>query len=115
MNKPTVISGIPQYQYVLHLSSTMLVFAQQKKWDELITLSSSYLDSLQQLMQESAITCTEETKEISTCLAILLKNEDEIKILLKSRMDVLSCEIGTIRQQQAKVKNYTNQLFSPYR
>ncbi|NDJ55692.1 flagellar protein FliT [Enterobacteriaceae bacterium 4M9] len=104
-----------KYQHALQLSFEMLETAKQGKWDDFIELNTHYIFALQNVLEEHGSSNHEDEEGVCSSLTHLLNNENEIRQLLKDRLDTLSGKIDSIRQNQKCSNAYSTQLFSPYR
>ncbi|MBV4413973.1 flagellar protein FliT [Enterobacteriaceae bacterium YMB-R22] len=104
-----------KYQHALQLSFEMLETAKQGNWDNFIELNTNYIFALQNVLEERGSITHEDEEQFCSSLSHLLNNENEIRQLLKDRLDILSGKIDSIRQNQKCSNAYSSQLFSPYR
>lgn len=103
------LPSLQQWQHLLAVSKKMLTLAMQSQWDELVENEVEYIQLVEALTQQTEPP-TEPSQhfQVREILRQVIDNENEIKRLLKIRMDELRGLIQQGNQQQSLNTTYGN-------
>lgn len=105
MNIP---SAALSHWHALHAQSiAMLNFARSGQWDELIEQEMHYVQLVERISQNPITSCPPaQVEQARFLLEKILENENQLKAMLKSRMDELRSLIDQTGKQQSVTSTY---------
>lgn len=98
-------SLVSYYQDIANISSAMLHHAQDNHWDEVINLSTEYIEAVNRLKQLDPLT-TQEREARRQLLTQILDDDARIRHLVHPELERLNALLGNLKRQQNVLQAY---------
>jgi flagellar protein FliT len=103
-----------RYASVRQINNEMRQMAQKGEWTQFIELAGIYIVSLQELLSETSEDIDEVDSNIVSILEHLVKNETEITLSMKTRLDDLQGNIAKLNQGKKCNQAYVTSFTTPF-